>query len=132
MAVISAVSLLVFAPHAAMATTPSNCTTSDGKPGIYVELAVGGTNCFPVNSTGIQSNPIFIYVAGILKVASGLAGIATLGGIIWAAIMYITARSNAAQTEKARLIMVNSVIGLLLFIFMYAILQYLVPGGLFS
>ncbi len=121
-----------FIPHAAMAETPSNCTTSDNKPGIYVELAVNGVHCFPVNGDSIQTNPIFLYVGGILKVASGLAGIATLGGIVWASIMYVTARANAAQVEKARLIMVNSIIGLLLFIFMYAILQYLIPGGLFS
>lgn len=132
MAIVMAIlSATVIAPHAAMAQA-ANCTTADNKPGIYVQIAVNGTHCFPVNGDSFQTNPIFLYIAGLLKAASALAGIATLGGIIWGALMYITARANAAQVEKARLVIVNSILGLILFIFMFAILQYLVPGGLFS
>lgn len=132
-AAILAVFILLAAPFAAHAAAPiANCTTSDGKPGVKTAIAVGGTNCVPINGSGIQSNPIFIYITSILKVVSGLAGLATVGGFIWGGILYITARANASQVEKAKMVMVNSVIGLLMFIFMYAILQFLVPGGIFA
>jgi len=121
----------VAVPHVAMADNAS-CITDDNQQGVYVAIAVNGKHCFPINSTKLQDNAIFLYITAILKVVSGLAGIATLGGIVWAAVLFVTARANASQVEKARLIMVNSILGLLLFIFMYAILQYLVPGGLFS
>jgi hypothetical protein len=46
--------------------------------------------------------------------------------------MYITARANAAQVQKGQDMIINSVIGLFLFIFMYAILQFIIPGGVFQ
>ena len=110
----------------------ANCTASNGQPGVKTAISVGGSNCVPIGGGGLQGNAIFIYVTSILRVVSALAGIATVGGFIWGGILYITARANAGQVEKAKSVMINSVIGLLLFIFMYAILQFLVPGGVFT
>ena len=125
--------ILLFAPLGVNAAAPiANCKTSDGKDGVQTALSVGGTSCVPINGSGIQGNPIFIYITGILKVVAGLAGIATVGGFAWGGILYITARANAGQVEKGKNVMINSAIGLLMFIFMYAILQFLVPGGIFQ
>jgi hypothetical protein len=132
-AVIAAIFILLLMPLAANAGQAiSSCTTSDGKDGVQVSVSAGGMNCVPLGGSEIKTNPIFIYVTAILKVVAGLAGLACLGGFIWGTIMYTTARANAGQTEKARMIMLNSIIGLLLFIFMFAILQFLVPGGIFT
>lgn len=131
-ATVLSVFLLLMVPFGAHAAAPiSNCKTPDGKDGVKTAISVGGTSCVPINGAGIQGNPIFIYITGILKVAAGLAGIATVGGFTWGGILYITARANAGQVEKGKNVMINSAIGLLMFIFMYAILQYLVPGGVF-
>lgn len=128
-----AVFVLLAVPQAVHANAAiANCTTADGKPGVKTAISVGGSSCVPVGGGTLQGNAIFIYVTNILKVVSALAGIATVGGFVWGGILYITARANASQTEKAKNVMINSVIGLLLFIFMYAILQFLVPGGVFS
>jgi hypothetical protein len=124
---------VLFAPAAAMATSKvADCTASNGQPGVETAIAVGGSTCVPIGGGGLQGNAIFIYTVSILKVISGLAGLATVGGLLWGGILYITARANASQVEKAKMVMVNSVIGLLLFIFMYAILQFIVPGGVFT
>jgi hypothetical protein len=133
-AALLAVFLLLAVPMAARAGTPAvaNCTTADGQPGVRTAISVGGSNCVAIGSAGLQSNAIFVYTTNVLKVISALAGIATAGGFIWGGILYITARANAGQVEKAKMVMINSVIGLLLFIFMYAILQFLVPGGVFT
>lgn len=132
-AAVLAVFILLVTPLAASASQPiSSCKTPDGKDGVQVSVAAGGLNCVPLGGSEIKTNPIFIYITAILKVVAGLAGLACLGGFVWGTIMYMTARANAGQTEKARMVMLNSIIGLLLFIFMFAILQFLVPGGIFT
>lgn len=124
---------MLFSPAAVSASAPvADCTASNGQPGVKTAISIGGSTCVPIGGGGLQGNAIFIYTVSILKVVSGLAGLATVGGLLWGGILYITARANASQVEKAKMVMVNSIIGLLLFIFMYAILQYLVPGGVFT
>jgi hypothetical protein len=128
-----AVFVLVAVPASVSANASiANCTTGNGEPGVKTAISVGGSSCVPVGGGSLQGNAIFIYVIAILKVVSALAGIATVGGFVWGGILYITARANAGQVESAKNVMINSVIGLLLFIFMYAILQFLVPGGVFT
>lgn len=99
---------------------------------ITLPVDQGGTKCIPKNerATDIADNPIFFYLRNILIFMAGGIGLAVVGGIIWGAYMYITARANAAQTQQGQTIILNSVIALLLFIFMWAILQFLIPGGI--
>lgn len=58
--------------------------------------------------------------------------VVVLIGIIYGAVMYASAGGNEAQTKKAIGIIRNAVIALLLYFGMWAILQYLIPGGVFS
>ena len=58
-------------------------------------------------------------------------GIAVLAGIVFGAITYATAAGSAEQAKKGITFVTNAVIALLLFIFMYAIINFLIPGGLF-
>lgn len=128
-----AVFILLAVPSGAQAGSAiANCTTGDGQAGVRTAISVGGSNCVALGNGTLQGNAIFVYIVNILKVVSALAGIATVGGFVWGGILYITARANAGQVENAKNVMVNSAIGLLLFIFMYAILQFLVPGGVFT
>lgn len=59
-------------------------------------------------------------------------GIAVVGGIVWGALRYSSADGNAARSQEGIKSITNSVLGLILFIFMYAILSFLVPGGVFN
>jgi hypothetical protein len=59
-------------------------------------------------------------------------GIAVVGGIIWGGLIYASSNGDSAKTKQAVNIIVNAVIGLLLFFFMYAIINFLVPGGIFT
>jgi hypothetical protein len=124
------VALLAFnAP--AQAATLSNCKV-DGKDGIKTAIGVGGETCVPLGGTTLETNPIMIYLFGFLRILSGLVALATVGGFLWGGVLYITARANAGQVEKAKLVMINATIGLILFIFMYAILNFIIPGGFFG
>jgi archaellum component FlaF (FlaF/FlaG flagellin family) len=61
------------------------------------------------------------------------AGVAILAiiGIIYAAVLYTSAGPNQEQVKKAKDMLRNVVIGIIAFALMAALLQWLVPGGVF-
>ena len=67
----------------------------------------------------------------ILLVVTTGVGIAAVGAIVYAGILYITARDNAGQVSKAKTMIMNTVIGVVAYILMWAFLQWIIPGGVF-
>lgn len=65
----------------------------------------------------------------VINFAAVGVGIAVVGGIVYGGIRYTTANGNASSAQQGIMIIVNAVIGLVLFIMMYAIINFLVPGG---
>lgn len=93
-----------------------------------------GTYCVPQGNSqsGVQGSSIFALLVSFIKFLSVGVGIAVAGGIIYGGILFVTARGNSSQTQKGVTTIVNSVIGLLLYIFMFAILNFVIPGGIFQ
>lgn len=81
-------------------------------------------------SANIRRNPIYAVLVYFVNFLAAGVGIVVVGGIVWGSIIYIHANGNSGKTQQGITLIVNSFIGLLLFIFMYAIMNYLVPGGL--
>lgn len=65
----------------------------------------------------------------VLKAMVALVGIAAVGGVIWAGILYLSASDNASQVKQAKTIIVDVAIGLIAFGLMFLVLNWLVPGG---
>ena len=59
-------------------------------------------------------------------------GIAAVGGILYGSILYTSSEGSAETTKKARKIISNVVIGLLMYVLMYSFLNYMIPGGMFN
>ncbi len=101
-----------------------------------IEISIsldGKSNCIKKSQSGdLKTNPIYIWLVWILRFLSAGVGIAVVGGIVYGGILYLTARDNSSQTQKAVNVITNSVIGLLLYILMFAFLNYLIPGGIIS
>lgn len=76
-----------------------------------------------------SGNPIFGILLAVINFLAIGVGVAVAGGIVYGGLRYITSNGNSAQTQQAIHIIVNAVLGLVLFGFMYALLNYLVPGG---
>jgi hypothetical protein len=116
-----AMSTLVFAaPSVAYA-----CAT-DGS-----EIPTSFFGCVKKSGTG-ESNPIFV---GLLTVFNFLAvgvGVVVVGGIIYGGILISAGGGDAARTKQGTTLITNSVIGLVAFMFMYAFINFIVPGGLFK
>jgi heme/copper-type cytochrome/quinol oxidase subunit 2 len=58
--------------------------------------------------------------------------IVVIGGIIYGAILYTSSGGNQEQAKKAIGIIRSAIIALILYFGMWSILNFLVPGGLFS
>lgn len=73
---------------------------------------------------------------GILLVAINIltagVGIAAVGGIVYASIMYTSAGGNQEQVKKAMTVITNIVIGIIAYAGMYTLLNFIVPGGVFQ
>lgn len=89
-------------------------------------------NCKETGGGGTESTGLW----GILLIAINIlvagVGVLALGGIIYGAVLYTSAGGNPEQVKKARGIFTNVVIGVIAFGGMYALLNFLVPGGVFN
>jgi len=67
----------------------------------------------------------------VINVLAVGVGIVVTGMIVVGGLQYMLARDNAQAVQAAKSKILNAVIGLVAFIFVYAFLQWIVPGGLF-
>lgn len=107
-----------------------------------LESNVGGDDCAGVetvlikcdqkNGGDLEDNGIWGLLIMVLNVMAAGVGILAVGGIVYGAVMYVTAEDKAAQIQKANGIITNVVIGLIAFALMWAGLNFIVPGGVFD
>lgn len=71
------------------------------------------------------------WLQNTINVLSALVMAAFVISMIIAGIQYMTARDNASQVSAAKDRIVTIAITFPLFIFGYALLQWLIPGGIF-
>ena len=61
---------------------------------------------------------------------SGLVGVVIIASIIYASIQYIIAGDNAQSVSAAKKRITDSIVALLAFVSIFALLQWLIPGGI--
>ncbi len=67
-----------------------------------------------------------------ISVLTVIIGIVATGALAYAAIVYASAQDNEAKVSEARGLIRNVVIGLILYGFTIAIINWLIPGGIIS
>jgi len=92
---------------------------------------VGGnaTDCLTGNSD--VNSILNIIKIGINFLAAGVGVLATTM-LIYGGIQYITSNGNPQSITAAKQKITNVVIGVIAFAFLYALIQWLIPGGIFS
>jgi hypothetical protein len=80
-----------------------------------------------VNSSGIWG--VLLLILNIMTTGVGVLAVA---GIVYGSVLYASAGDSAEQVKKAKGIILNVVIGLIAFGLMYALLNFLIPGGIFT
>ncbi len=95
---------------------------------------IGGEACQGIDnkSGNIEDNAIFVLLRRLINFLTGLIGIVAVVMIIVSGVMYTTAGDRDEQITKAKTMLKNTVIGIILYIFMGLILNFLIPGGLFG
>lgn len=80
---------------------------------------------------GKELNPIVDMAFALFRFLSAGVGLLVIGSVIFAGIQYSASRGNPQATGAAIKRITNAIIGLLIYIFMFAILNFIIPGGLF-
>lgn len=83
------------------------------------------------NSSLGDSGLWMLLILGFNILTAGV-GVVAVGAIIYAGFLYATAQDKADQTKKALDMIRNTAIGLVLFAFMFALVNFLIPGGIFT
>lgn len=110
---------LIVVPMTAMAFTCGG--SSNGQKQESVPTAIN----FGCEGKG---NPIMDFVFAVVRFLSLGVGFVLVGSMIWAGIQYTMSRGDPQATAQAITRIRANVIALLLFIFAYAILNFVIPG----
>lgn len=132
---------MLFAPIMATAGPVWATEELDEGGGLDAELSDKTQEESPDETPGDKNNPPEttilpndLDVMKILKLVLNILvyglGVAAVLGTVIAAIMYLTARDNEQQVAKAKTRLYEVVIGLVAWAVMWALLQWLLPGGL--
>jgi type IV secretion system pilin len=101
---------------------PAGCGTGDSRVETKINFGCNGAN----------KNPVIDLAFALIRFLSFGVGIAVVASIVYAGVSYTTAEGNPEKSAQAKSRIQNSILALFLYLFIFAIIQYLVPGGLFN
>lgn len=102
-----------------------------------VEARCGGVdtaiiNCSQGGGSKVEDTGVWGILVFVINILTAGVGVLALVGIVYGAILYTSAGGNPEQVKKARTVFVNVVIGVVSFGAMFTLLNFLVPGGVFT
>ncbi len=72
------------------------------------------------------------YVNPTINVLSGLVGLIAAASIIFAGIQYSSSDGDPQKAAKAKSRITNTLLALIMYLFLFAFFQFLIPGGVFN
>lgn len=118
---------IFFIGVAAIATVPVYTASAAASGNTCGDTKTQIVACDSGTKTGVDAINDLIKIA--ISVLSVMIGVVAVGGIAYAAIIYASARDNQNQISEARTLLRNIVIGVVLYVFTIAIINWLIPGG---
>jgi len=106
-------------------TSPTSSTTKADTPGSCGSTKTQLISCS--SDTGVGTISDLIKLA--ISVLTVLIGVVATGGFAYAAVIYASAQDNQEKISEAIGIIRNIVIGLVMYGFTVAIINWLIPGG---
>jgi hypothetical protein len=108
------------------------CVFADTNVTVYKAQSYGdatsyGGNCMSVSKCDLMSK----YVYPLINFLIALIGIGVVISIIIGGIQYGSSAGDPQKVTAAKSRIRNAIIALIAFVFLYAMLNFLVPGGLF-
>lgn len=116
-------------------TTPATTTTANGS--VPDDKAKGKCAILPdwicssssSTSTDPKQTGIFLILKWVLQLLSVGVGIAAVGTLVYAGILYSSAGGGQEQVTKSKKLITDTVIGIIAYSLMVLALNWLVPGG---
>jgi hypothetical protein len=98
-------------------------------------VQINGPNGGKINSAGVSNDPatggaVVNYLRGWLKLLNGAVALVVMLMLVMAGIQYITSLANPSSVAAAKQRIMNAIIALVMWLMMFAALQFLMPGGL--
>lgn len=101
-------------------------------PRIALAANCGGAETSVISCEGEGSTAIINIIKQVIKILTAGVGVAAFGAVVYGAFLYTTSEGSPDKVKKAREVWMNTVIGLLMFAFMVAITNFIIPGGVFN
>lgn len=116
---------LILTPTLAVAAPAATTGECQGVPTAVIK------NC-PNVGTQDDDNGILVLLVIALQIMTAGVGIVAVGGIIYGGILYASAGDSSEKVKKSIEVIRNVIIGILAYVAMYALLNFLIPGGIFT
>ena len=121
-------------PDCTKVTSPNpgtNCNYTDpsATPCSSVAHAEPGTNCSSCTSIS-KCDLITQYVNPMINFLSALVGVAVVISIVIGGIQYSSSAGDPSKASAAKARIRNAIIALIVFVLLYAMINFLIPGGL--
>lgn len=125
---------------AATSTTQYACGSKGEMQYTAIDFGCAGDKCVQNNPSYSPSSSycssdhsaIIDLIYSVIKFLTDGVGLVIIASLVVAGIQYITSSGNPEATHKAMARIQSTVIALLIFIFAYAILNYVIPAGFFN
>lgn len=87
--------------------------------------------CDAADSKDQNNNGIMMILKWVIRTLTALIGVVAVGMFIFAGVIYSSASGDSSKVSKAKNLMFETILGLLLYMTMFFIINWLVPGGVF-
>lgn len=92
----------------------------------------GGTSTRIIKCEIPEGLPAITPIKELIRIAviamTAVIGVVATGGLAYAATIYSSARDSQAQVDQAKTIIRNIVVGILMYVFMAVLINWLIPG----
>lgn len=115
--------------------TPSHSDYQDAAANANKKCGGADTSiisCPPTTGTDTKSSGVWHLLMLALNILTAGVGIVAVGGIAYGAALYASSADKPDQAKAGMTYIKNVVIGLVAYGLMYVLLNFLIPGGIFS
>lgn len=123
--------LLVPVAFASAVISPVD-TYAAGNNGCETDTAIIKCDNVNVDDDGLANTGLWSILLLVVNIMTVGVGVLALAGFVYGGILYTSAGGSAEQVKKAKTVFTNVVIGIIAFGGMYALLNFIVPGGVFN
>lgn len=107
-------------------------TFAETNNGCETDTAIIKCNNVDTSKGGVVNTGLWSILLTVINIMTVGVGVLALAGIVYGGILYTSSGGSPEQVKKARTVFTNVVIGVIAFGGMYALLNFIVPGGVFN